>query len=55
MALLITVTEFNEDTDEVISRQVHVYEGQYAHEIERTFEILGQKWGKKLNPSYYED
>jgi len=52
MSVLIEITIFDEVTDEVISKILRTYDGSYGYEVERTFEQLGEKVAKIIDPQH---
>lgn len=51
-ALLIQVTVYDDETREVGQQFVRHYEGSYGYEVEKVFDVLGQKVAKVIDPDY---
>ena len=50
-ALLIQVTIFNQDTNEVVEQKVVHYDGSYAFEVEQIFDDIGTSVANIIDPS----
>ena len=51
-ALLIQVTVFDPKTHEVLTQAVEHYDGSYGFEVEQTFDELGKRFAKVIDPTH---
>mgnify|MGYP001608882793 CR=1 FL=1 len=50
--VLIEVTIYDDESGEVSDRVIVNYRGEYGFEITRTFEQLGERIARKVDPSH---
>ncbi len=50
--VLIQITIYDDETGDVVKQIVENYSGEYAFEIVRFFEIVGEKVAKMIDPNH---